>query len=222
MPFRKAPAACIAKVAILHGGTVCAANFDSEKTHNHNRADGGSPALNFRLTVIGLWSYSLVTGQVGRVNGSLVEDIMPPLAWTLEKVSPKHSLIPQRRILLVDKDAPDRERYARPLRERGLSVRVCSSYEEGERYLERESYGMVIVDQGGPAFEGKVIAARSMMKDRMVPVLVITRHHDMASYIEAMQLGAADYLEKPIPLNDFLTTIDTHLPSGWAKAKLAS
>ena len=139
-----------------------------------------------------------------------------------ERVSPKHSLIPQQRILLVDLEAADRECYARNLRDRGLWVRACSSYEEGERCLERERFDLVIVDQGGPAFEGKVIAARSMMKDRKVPVLVITRYHHMAAYVEAMQLGASDYLEKPIPIHEFLWRVGTYLPSGWVKTQKAS
>jgi len=88
--------------------------------------------------------------------------------------------------------------------------------------LERENYDLVIVDQGGPEFEGRVIVARSVLKDRKVPVLVITRHHDMASYIEAMQLGVADYLEKPIAPNDFIWAIETHLPTRSVTAKLAS
>jgi DNA-binding response OmpR family regulator len=140
---------------------------------------------------------------------------MPPLAWTLQDVSPKPPLIPQKRILIVDGDARDRERYAMQLRDRGFSVRACSSYEEGGRYLDHEKYDLVIVDQGGPAFEGKAIAARSIRKDPRVPVLVITRHHNMASYLDAMQLGASDYLEKPIPIHDLLWRIDTYLPSRW-------
>jgi DNA-binding response OmpR family regulator len=144
-----------------------------------------------------------------------MEDIMPPIARTLREVSLKYPLITQRRILLVDQEAGDREWYTRQLRERGLSVRACSSYDEGERWLERESYHLVIVDQGGPAFEGKVIAVRSILKDRMVPVLVITRHHHMPAYVEAMHLGAADYLEKPIPVHALLWRIDTNLPPHW-------
>ena len=144
---------------------------------------------------------------------------MPPLPCTLEKVSPKQHLIPRQRVLLVDEEARDLEKYARNLRDRGLVVRACSSYEEGEHFLERESFDLVIVDQGGPAFEGRAVAARSIMKDRRVPVLVTTRHHHMAAYMEAMQLGAADYLEKPIPFHEFLWRVGTYLPSGWMKAK---
>jgi DNA-binding response OmpR family regulator len=151
-----------------------------------------------------------------------VEDIMEPLVSTLERISPKLPLVPQRKVLLVDEEACDRERYAQHLRDRGLRVRACSSYKEGERCLEGERFDLVIVDQGGPAFEGKVVAALSMMKDRRVPVLVTTRHHQMAAYMEAMQLGAADYLEKPIPIHEFLWRIGTHLPSGWVKTRRAS
>ena len=147
---------------------------------------------------------------------------MPPLVSTLERVSAKPRLIPQQKVLLVDQEAADRERYAQHLRDRGLWVRACSSYEEGEQCLVRERFDLVIVDQGGPAFEGKVVAARAMMKDRRVPVLVTTRHHHMAAYVEAMQLGAADYLEKPIPVHEFLWRIGTHLPSGWVKTRRAS
>lgn len=138
------------------------------------------------------------------------------------QASPKHPLIAQQRVLLVDPEAADRDRFARNLRDRGLWVRACSSYEEGERCLEHERFDLVIVDQGGPAFEGKVIAARSMMKDRKVPVLVTTRYHHMAAYVEAMQLGASDYLEKPIPTHEFLWRIGTYLPSGWVKTQRPS
>lgn len=146
----------------------------------------------------------------------------PPLAYALEKGSPKHSLIARQRVLLVDEEVCDLEKYAQHLRDRGLVVRACSSYEEAERFLERESFDLVIVDQGGPAFEGRAIAARSIMKDRRVPVLVTTRYHHMAAYMEAMQLGAADYLEKPIPLHEFLWRVGTYLPSGWVKTQQAS
>lgn len=147
---------------------------------------------------------------------------MTPLVSTLQRVSPEQPFIARQRVLLVDQEADDRERYARNLRDRGLLVRACSTYAEGERCLERERYDLVIVDQGSPAFEGKVITARSIMKDRRVPVLVITRHHNMAAYVEAMELGASDYLEKPIPIHEFLWRIGSYLPSGWVKTQRAS
>jgi two-component system response regulator GlrR len=149
---------------------------------------------------------------------------MPHLSWTPnEVVSPQVPLVPPRSILLVDPETNDRERYARYLRERGFAVCVCSSYEEGARSLEGKKFDMVIVDQGSPAFEGELVLEMSVARNRKVPVLVLARHHDMASYVEAMQRGAVDYLEKPITRENLMWTIETHLPSGRGfPSKLAS
>jgi len=40
---------------------------------------------------------------------------------------------------------------------------------------------------------------------------VLTRSVDMNCYLEAMQLGAVDYLEKPLPPAQFLRIVETHL-----------
>ena len=146
-----------------------------------------------------------------------------PLFLNLPQASPESHLIPQRRILLVDGESHDRERYGQSLRRQGFAMRVCPSYQEGARWLERENYDLVIVDQGSPAFEGRSVLERSVTRNRKVPVLVITRYHDMACYMEAMQLGAVDYIEKPIALDDLIWAIETHLPSGFGlDAKMAS
>lgn len=148
---------------------------------------------------------------------------MPPLIWNPLVASLQNNLIPRRRILLVDGERCDREHYGQSLRGEGFTIRLCSSYEEGAQSLERENYDLVIVDQGTPAFEGRVVLERSVARDRSVPVLVITRYHNMACYVEAMQLGAVDYLEKPIALVDLIWTIETHLPSSYGlDAKMAS
>jgi DNA-binding NtrC family response regulator len=148
---------------------------------------------------------------------------MPPSSWTSKVVSPQVPLIPPRRILLVDPEAHDLERYARYLRERGFMVCACGSYEEGARSLKGKQFDMVIVDQGSPAFEGEFVLENSVASNRNVPVLVLARHHDMASYVEAMQCGAVDYLEKPISREKFVWAIETHLPSSCSfTSKLAN
>jgi DNA-binding NtrC family response regulator len=138
---------------------------------------------------------------------------MPHLSRTPKLVSPQYPLGPPHRILLVDTETDDRERYARFLRERGFEVCACGSYEEGAQSLEAKHYDMVIVDQGGPAFEGELVLQLSLARNRKVPVLVLTRHCDMPAYLEAMQMGAVDYLEKPVARENFMWTIETHLPS---------
>ena len=147
---------------------------------------------------------------------------MPPLSWTPKLVSTQLPLGPPLKILLVDPEARDRELNALYLRQQGFVVSDFGSYEEGARSLKNRHYDMVIVDQGGPGFEGEFVLQLSMARNRKVPVLVLTRHCDMPAYLEAMQVGAVDYLEKPVTRESLMWTIGTHLPSScWFTSKLA-
>jgi DNA-binding response OmpR family regulator len=148
---------------------------------------------------------------------------MPPLSKALKLVSPQFPLGPPHRILLVDPEANDLERNLQYLREQGFVVCACGSYEEGARSLKGKYFDMVIVDQGGPDFEGEFVLQLSVARNRNMPVLVLTRHRDRASYVEAMQMGAVDYLEKPVDRENLLWTIQTHLPScRWFTSKPAN
>jgi two-component system phosphoglycerate transport system response regulator PgtA len=117
---------------------------------------------------------------------------------------------PVRNLLVVDDDYADMCAYCRLLRQAGYTVRCCSSYTEGKTCLDKGPADFVIVGQGTPAFEGREVLQRAIEKDRHTPVLVLTRSVDMNCYLEAMQLGAFDYLEKPVNASQVLELVATH------------
>ena len=47
--------------------------------------------------------------------------------------------------------------------------------------------------------------------DRRLPVLVLTECLDMDCYLEAMQLGAVDYVEKPLRPDEVARLVETHV-----------
>jgi DNA-binding NtrC family response regulator len=104
----------------------------------------------------------------------------------------------RRKVLLIDDDMTDLERHFSVLQGEGLEVLSCSSYENGAALVERGDFDLVLVSQGSPAFEGRIVVERAAAVGRRIPVLVLARCKDMKCYVEAMQLGAADYLEKPV------------------------
>lgn len=116
----------------------------------------------------------------------------------------------QGRILLVDEDRKVLDDYLPILRARGFEVRACLSYAQGAQCLDDEEFDFVIVDQGSLAFEGQAVVQRALQIDRWKPVLVLARCHDMKCYLEAMQLGALDYLEKPVPGSDIVRFVEMH------------
>ena len=104
----------------------------------------------------------------------------------------------KRGILLVDEINEDLRFYRILLEERGFEVEVCDSFEDGARRLKSRSFDFIMVGQGSRAFEGRKVVEKALSADRSTPLLVITRCIDMNCYLEAMQLGAVDYMEKPI------------------------
>jgi DNA-binding NtrC family response regulator len=113
-------------------------------------------------------------------------------------------------MLLVFEQLRDIETYGPTLRSSGYRIRTCTSVAEGIEALETEDISIVIVDQGTPAFEGRQVLERSLQLHPGVPVMVIARMLDMHCYLEAMDLGAVDYLERPDP-QDMLWVLQSQI-----------
>jgi len=121
--------------------------------------------------------------------------------------------VPMGNVVVVDDDYTDMCEYCRLLQRAGYAVRCCSSYTEGKACLDNGPVSFVIVSESTPAFEGRDVLQRAIEKDRHTPVLVLARSVDMNCYLEAMQLGAFDYLEKPISATEILKLVAAHIRS---------
>jgi two-component system, NtrC family, C4-dicarboxylate transport response regulator DctD len=115
------------------------------------------------------------------------------------------------RVLLVDEEASDMKTLRLTLEGQGFEVFTCANYEAAIRCLETLPVDFVIVSQGTHAFEGRMVLDRAMQLDRRRPVIVVTRCMNMQCYLEAMQMGAIDYLEKPVPPGDLLRFVRAHV-----------
>jgi DNA-binding response OmpR family regulator len=115
------------------------------------------------------------------------------------------------KVLLVEEDPKDLGLYASSLEHHGYDVRACSRYSDGVRALERERFDFIVVSQGGPAFEGRLVLEYARMLHRPAPILVVTRCPGMKCYLEAMELGALDYVEKPYSPAQFVRVVETYL-----------
>ena len=127
----------------------------------------------------------------------------PPFQMTQSSLSRGNAL-------LVDEDEKDLEYFAALMSHLGYAVRHYANYHEAERRLEQEPFDFVIVSQGSPAFEARRLVEIVLARNRETAVVVLTRCLEMNCYIEAMQLGAADYLEKPLAPAEFERLVTTH------------
>jgi DNA-binding response OmpR family regulator len=115
------------------------------------------------------------------------------------------------RVLLVIEEAEYLNHHGEFLRAQGHEVFLCKSYERGLNLLGREAFDFVAVSQGGVTFEGRKVVMRAIETDRNTPVVVLTAVPDMENYLEAMQLGAVDYLEMAVPPAELARVLKTHL-----------
>jgi two-component system response regulator (stage 0 sporulation protein F) len=104
-------------------------------------------------------------------------------------------------VLLMLEEPHQLEIYGNLLGNKGYETLMCLSPDEGIGFLEAKEVSTVIVSQGTPAFEGRPMLERSVQLHPTVPVLVVTRVVSMHCYLEAMDLGAFDYLQLPDPQN---------------------
>ena len=118
---------------------------------------------------------------------------------------------PGKKILVIEDERRDLEHFSSVLREHGFDVYCCESAAQGAKLVERDRYDFVLVEQGTHAFEGRAVLERVLEIDRCLPTVVLTRNVDMDCYLEAMQMGAVDYLEKPVSDDEILRVIETHL-----------
>jgi len=130
--------------------------------------------------------------------------IVPPQAAPAATLSPI-------KVLLVEEDLSDLRNYVLSLEQGGYDIRACARYSDGVRALERERFDLIVVSQGGPAFEGRLVVNHAQKLHRSTPILVMTRCPDMKCYLEAMELGALDYLEKPHSPLQFARVVEAYL-----------
>ena len=128
-------------------------------------------------------------------------------------------IVPKGRILIVDADCPGVEACGAFLRQQGYETSCFTSYEQAIHCLGSESFDLVMVCQGSPAFEGRAVLERVVELDRRTPILVLTCSPHMSCYVEAMQLGAVDYLEKPLAFPEILRMVETHVRSRRVRAQ---
>lgn len=123
------------------------------------------------------------------------------------------AITPQRkqRILVVDDDLNDLLYYSAVLQHEGYDVRSIASHKEAADCIKRESFDLVIVSQGTAAFEGRSVLARAFERKPEMPVFVLSRSSDIDCYLEAMQMGAIDYREKPLAASELAEMVGRHL-----------
>jgi two-component system cell cycle response regulator len=108
-----------------------------------------------------------------------------------------------KRILIVDDDAAVRNTMKEYIKNAGYDSEAVSCAEEALELLEKESFQVVITDIKLPAMGGLELT-KTIRLDNDSDVIVMTGYSDDYSYEEAINIGASDFVIKPVRLEELL------------------
>jgi DNA-binding NtrC family response regulator len=101
------------------------------------------------------------------------------------------------KIAIVDDEKDMRQSISQWLALSGFDTEAYGSAEEALKSLSPEYPGIVVSDVRMPGMDGMQLLKRLKSVDSTLPVIMITGHGDVPMAVEAMRIGAFDFLEKP-------------------------
>lgn len=110
-------------------------------------------------------------------------------------------------ILVVEDEIRYRELYARVLRDAGFTVQEAASAENAQALLQADLPGLVISDVRMPGASGLDLLRRTRADHPGLPFLLITAYADVRQAVDALKLGAVDYLTKPVDMDELLAAV---------------
>ena len=115
------------------------------------------------------------------------------------------------RVLIIDDEEIVHASVGRILSRAGFATEAVFSAQEGLERLDEGSYSLIITDLMMPLMNGiELLRALNERKSR-VPVMMITGYPTISTALQAMRLGAMDYLAKPFTRKELLSPVQRAL-----------
>ncbi len=111
------------------------------------------------------------------------------------------------RVLVIDDEAIVRVSCERVLKPEGYDVVVTSRGDEAIELLEKENFDIVLTDLKMPDMDGLEVLKTIKQKWPDIQVIIITGYGTISTAVQAIKLGAYEYIEKPFTPEDILKVV---------------
>jgi DNA-binding NtrC family response regulator len=111
------------------------------------------------------------------------------------------------RILIVDDELRYRELYMHVLDSAGFKTQAAATAEEAFAIMRKQVPAMVVTDVRMPGASGIELLRMARKEHPGLPFLLVTAYAEVRDAVNAMRLGAVDYLSKPVDLDELLTAV---------------
>lgn len=101
------------------------------------------------------------------------------------------------KVLLVDDEEDFLEIMSERMTARGMEVTTCTSAQEAIDQIKEENFDAIILDFMMPGMDGFQALREIKAKRPELQIILLTGHATVEKGVEAMKMGATDFLEKP-------------------------
>ena len=112
------------------------------------------------------------------------------------------------KLLIIDDEPAHAEVVAESLERVGYDCAIATSSAAGARSIETEEPDLILTDLKMDGMSGLDILRKAKLELPNAEVVVITGHGDVQTAVEAMKAGAANFLQKPLNLQELRTMVD--------------
>jgi DNA-binding NtrC family response regulator len=125
-------------------------------------------------------------------------------------------------VVIIDDNVGSVEMLSAALRQTGVSIHTACDPAEGLELVRRVRPRLVVTDLVMPGLSGLDVLQQVMSFDPSIDVLLMTAHYTSETAVEAIRLGAADYLQKPVKIATLRTRVAELISSAELRRKACS
>lgn len=114
-------------------------------------------------------------------------------------------------VMIVDDEAPIRESLRGVLEDEGYRVVEAASGEAALRQFSRETVDLVLLDIWLPQKDGLAVLQEMKGAKPLVPIIMISGHGTIETAVKAIKIGAYDFVEKPLNLDELIIKVERAL-----------
>ncbi len=118
-------------------------------------------------------------------------------------------------VLVVDDLPQFRSLYSKVLSEAGFVVTEAAGAQEALSLIPKHRFVMVVSDVRMPGMDGIQLLQETRRLGSEVPFLLVTAFPDVRQAVAALKLGAVDYLQKPVDLDELLMAVSEAAGTPW-------
>ena len=111
------------------------------------------------------------------------------------------------KVLLVDDEVDFLKTLAERLETRGLKVTTATNGEDALGSIEKQEYDLIVLDLAMPGLDGLETLKRIKARQPDAEIIMLSGQGSIRTSIEAMKLGACDFLQKPVDIGELMNKI---------------